>query len=85
MGTRNGAINETNFGFVIWSDPKLEKIGSDWLYRNMSLYHKWGLIMVKLQRTKGYLELKNLGVRIIRYELEILEEFWDKACIYRTL
>lgn len=83
MGTRNGAINETNFGFVIWSDPKLEKIGSDWLYKNMSLYHKWGLIMVKLQRTEGYLELKNLGV--IRYELEILEEFWDKACIYRTL
>lgn len=83
MGTRNGAISETNFGSVIWSDPKLEKIGSDWLYKNMSLYHKWGLIMVKLQRTEGYLELKNLGV--IRYELEILEEFWDKACIYRTL
>lgn len=53
MGTRNGAISETNFGFVIWSDPKLEKIGSDWLYKNMSLYHKWGLIMVKLQRTWG--------------------------------
>lgn len=48
MGTRNGAINETNLGFGIWSDPKLEKIGSDWLYKNMSLYHKWGLIMVKL-------------------------------------
>lgn len=32
MGTRNGAINTgTNFGFVIWSDPKLEKMGSDWL------------------------------------------------------
>lgn len=85
MGTRNGAISETNFGSVIWSDPKLEKIGSDRLYKNMSLYHKQGLIMVKLQRTKGYLELKNFGVRIIQYELEILEEFWDKACIYRTL
>lgn len=48
METRNGAISETNFGSVIWSDPKLEKIGSDRLYKNMSLYHKWGLIMVKL-------------------------------------
>lgn len=47
-------------------------INGAWLWLNFS-----GL--------EGYLELKNLGVRIIRYELEILEEFWDKACIYRTL
>lgn len=47
-------------------------INGAWLWLNFS-----GL--------EGYLELKNLGVRIIWYELEILEEFWDKACIYRTL
>lgn len=45
-------------------------INGAWLWLNFS-------------RLKGYLELKNLGV--IRYELEILEEFWDKVCIYRTL
>lgn len=53
MGIRNGVINEINFGFVIWSDLKLEKIGLDWFYKNMSLYYKWGLIMVKFQRIEG--------------------------------
>lgn len=33
MGIRNGVINEINFGFVIWSDLKLEKIGLDWFYK----------------------------------------------------